>query len=88
MPDKSDVQKTKHTTKSAQIAIDLSQVDHEQSNEIELAGDNNPPQIEYFSTRTEFKNRLSALMSLASKSRTNLIHGTITVKEEFFDEAI
>ena len=55
-------------------------------NEIELTGDSIQERSQYFSTRIEFRTRLSALKSLSSLSKTNLIYGTITVKEKYLDQ--
>ena len=54
--------------------------------EIEIGGINPVELSEYFCSRSEFRDRLHALMGMSKLSKTNLVYGLITLKEEFLDQ--
>ena len=67
---------------------DLSQFDFEQGETIELSGNIDTEQysnLQYFSTREEFEDRISTLIDRARKTDLNTIYGTIKIKESFID---
>jgi len=64
--------------------LDLSQIDFEQGEKIELLGDPEISQnshLQYFSNRIEFKNRLNALMTWNNKVNLRIIYGILTIKQ-------
>ncbi len=74
--------------KQEKEATDFSKVDFEGAEKIELTGGEDTSRysnLQYFSTREEFEDRLNALMSWTSKANLSTIYGIITIRDEFLE---
>jgi len=74
---------------SGHTDTDFSQIDFSQGEKIEMTGKIDPAQytnFQYFSSREEFEDRLSALMSWAGKSNPNTMYGIVSISKNIPDQ--
>ena len=80
------MKQAKNSTRAAKHkGADLSHIDFEKGEQIELTGTIDSSSLQYFCTRAEFRSRLDALLHWASNSNPSIVYGTVTIKEDFLD---
>ena len=79
------VKRTNSTRAAKEMGADLSHIDFEKGERIELSGVSDESHSQYFCTRAEFQSRLNALLHWASNSNPSIVYGTITINEDFLD---
>lgn len=87
--DSHDINRIKRAKNSTRVAknkgTDLSHIDFEMGEKIELTGSDASSRLQYFCTRAEFRSRLEALLRWASNNKPSIVYGTVTINEDFLD---